>query len=116
MILWRGWGLLVFPLLIPGVALAFGLADMAEAAGLPRQLGGAVGLGIGALPIWWAGRRMNGRPVRGLVLAWLQFGTDREGRHELYALAVEWWALPMLALAAALLIWSVAILIGIAAP
>ncbi|WP_376096446.1 hypothetical protein ACE7GA_04890 [Roseomonas sp. CCTCC AB2023176] len=110
MIIWSGWGILAplvallagVPVLLAGNALLAGIAG-------GRWLGLSLVLGLlaAAAAVWWVGKRLNDQPGRELIDARTGERLILRPSHRLFFIPMQWWAVPLAALAAVALVASV---------
>lgn len=103
MLIWRGWGILV--IVLAGVCV-IGTQLIVEAAlgdGAYQGWMTGVGLVLVAIPVWFIGRRLNGRPGRTLVDQATGQQVMLRARHDLFFVKMEYWA-PVLAIGGVLLL------------
>ena len=98
MIIWRGWGILV-PI-IPVVIWAF-FPELFKAA-LPQtaysnyyKFISAFSILLGALTLWFLGRKLNGGEGRTLVDEKTGEKVVLRANHSLFFLNMEYWAIPL---------------------
>ncbi|WBV42209.1 hypothetical protein [Pseudoroseomonas cervicalis] len=108
MLIWRGWGILVVPIVLLAGIAAIAVQDLV----LPRsQLATlacmAGGLALAAWLVWWSGRKLNGAPVRNLVDVQTGERIRLRPRHDLFFIRMEYWAVPLLLMAALILVLGV---------
>lgn len=97
MLIWRGWGILVLPIvMLCGIAsilvqdLVLPRSELATLACL------AAGLLLSAWLVWWSGRKLNGAPGRELIDAQTGERIQLRRRHDLFFIRMEYWAVPLL--------------------
>ena len=93
MIIWKGWGILALVFAFAGGVLGMVLSEQVMRNKGPTALYWvAAGLVVAAIANWVAGRALN-RSRR-------EAGAALTNRHSLFWIAMEWWSVAMLALAA----------------
>ena len=106
-LIWRGWGILTLPIIVvTWLVIGGGLAVLARRMGLPQlePVGAAIGCLAAAAAIWWAGKRLNGRPPRELIDARTGERVLLHRRHEMFFVPMQYWAiLPLLGIVVVLL-------------
>jgi hypothetical protein len=103
MVVWRGWGILVILLVVAcmiGTQLVVN-AILGDSTYQGWMIGGA--LLLAAVPVWFIGRRLNGRPGRTLVDQAMGQQVTLRAKHDLFFVKMEYWA-PLLAVGGVLLL------------
>jgi hypothetical protein len=87
-IVYRGWGLLLFPLIFAGIAVIAGGQKLRLILGEPlAELITGLGVAVDGCAIWWIGRRL----------------ARTSTRHSLFFVKFEYWSFPVLMVAAILI-------------
>ncbi|MDQ1078507.1 hypothetical protein [Pseudoroseomonas cervicalis] len=105
MLIWRGWGILVLPIVLLGGIAAIAVQDLV----LPRSTTATLacmagGLLLSAWLVWWSGRKLNGAPGRELIDAQTGERIRLRPRHDLFFIRMEYWAVPLLLAALAIVV------------
>ena len=115
-LIWRGWGILVIPIVAVGFAVAMAITIALQSSGLPEHWQDAIGVAVGSvgagLSIWYIAKAISGKVVRRLVDP--NTGKDvlfRRSAGSLFFIPTRYWAfiviVPGLALSALLAVGPV---------
>lgn len=94
----RGWGAWVIPIIIGTTAAVFMLCKAAAAA-LDLQSGSEfalpLALSVAAICNWCLGRHLNGKPAEDPVDAKTGERPRLQPRHDMYTVRMEYWSIPV---------------------
>ena len=99
LVIWRGWGILVIPIVaLTGIPVIVILNLAAAGLKLPAWTGFlalALGLFAAAAANWFIGKRFNGAPGRELIDPKTNERVVLKSRHSLFFIQMEYWAIPL---------------------
>lgn len=102
MIIWSGWGILsVLIAVVVGGGVTAVLMPVFVGLGLDRLSGLAVVVGLlaAAAANWMVGRHLNSRPGQELIDKATGQTVVLRRRHSLFFIKMEWWSVPLVAVA-----------------
>ena len=104
MLIWSGYGFIV-PLMV--AVIFFIVVIIGGLLGVPADYPGGLGFLLAAAACWWGGRRLND-PQKDRVLRDESSGemVVLRSRHTLFWIPVQWWAVPCLIGAVAIVLPS----------
>jgi hypothetical protein len=101
MIIWKGWGILVFVMAVVALVIAHGIAEAAS--GNPQYYAThnwvkCLAFLAAAVPVYFIGRNINNKPVRILIDKTTKREIVLRREHSLFFIRMEYWAFILVAI------------------